>query len=436
MNRRVVVLLLPVLAACAPVVATPADDNSSEGGTSGVSSLSMTSADPLTSAGGSQVDGDPPPDDDDDDDGSTTESMPPPCSDAPPPALTVHTLDGIGNRAGDVNIVDVDGDAHAELLITDPDLGAVWMFDGAAPLDGATPTVIPANGPAQALASGDLDGDGAIDLAIAHADGRVEAQLGDGAGAFVSQPGVEVTHELYDIELGDLDGDGVLDVVVLGHSDAEGRVWWLRGLGDAALAPAEILAPGDWPRAYSHGLAVIADASRPNAAAVVAQLFDNDQLWIAVLRPGVAAQIVAEIPYSATDVRVGRFDGDATDDIVALGTESSEIWRWVALADNEYDAMTTSTGGRGIGVMMAVGDLDGVGATDLVVGYGLEPPLERVLSSCDGELVREQLDVELMSGNLHAIATGDLDSDDIDDIVVLDGGFGEQHVTVLLTAER
>lgn len=42
----------------------------------------------------------------------------------------------------------------------------------------------------------------------------------------------------------------------------------------------------------------------------------------------------------------------------------------------------------------------------------------------------------LGTGYVHVIGRGDLDTDDIDDIVIVDGPFAMQTVTVLLTAER
>ncbi len=77
------------------------------------------------------------------------------------------------------------------------------------------------NGP-QAIASGDLDGDGSPDLAIAHETGQsVSVMLNNGDGTF--GPDVPYGHYLQpgsvwanDVALGDLDGDEDLDLVSAG----------------------------------------------------------------------------------------------------------------------------------------------------------------------------------------------------------------------------
>lgn len=81
----------------------------------------------------------------------------------------------------------------------------------------------------------------------------------------------------------------------------------------------------------------------------------------------------------------------------------------------------SSSGGLpigGYGVLVAIGELDGAGAMDMIAGYSLEPPLERLRPSCDGTLDREWLDVTLGTE------------------LVVDGPFAGQDITVFLTGER
>jgi hypothetical protein len=439
MDRRTAGFATLVLTACGAVV-TPADDADSSS-TSGTTTSSTSGPGDPTSVG-SQVDGDPPPPTGDDslDDGPLDESSstdpPPSCDETPAPELTTHAVGDLGSRASDVLVIDVTNDGHAEILLANPSLGAVHMLDGTAPLDVAMATVIIAYGPAFAIAATDLDQTSTIDLVLAHSDGRIEIQLGDGTGAFVSTAMLDAADELYDVEVGDLDGDGSIDAFALGHTYTEGSVWWLRGGGDGTFATAENLLTDDWPHAYSVGLAVIPDARRPGADAAVAQIYDNDQQWIALLRPNEAPEIVEELPHSVTGLVVGDLDDDGIHDIAALGTETAELFRWTGNDGGGFTTLPTDGAYRGIGVRLAVGELDGSGAMDMIAGYGLDPLLERVRSSCDGGLNREWLDVTLGSDLLHVIATGDLDDDEIDDIVVVDGSFGGQDITALLTSGR
>lgn len=440
MDRCATALATLVLTACGAVV-TPADlaDTSSTNDTTTASSTSASSSAPgdPTSVG-SQVDGDPPPPTGDDslddgplDEGSSTDP-PPSCDEPPAPELTKHALGDLGFGVSDVLVIDVTNDGHAEILIADPNLGAVHMIDGTAPLDLAMATVIPAYGPAYAIAATDVDETSTIDLVLAHSDGRIEIQLGDGTGAFVSTATLDVTDDLYAVEVGDLDGDGSIDAFALGHGSDGGRVWWLRGGGDGTFAAAENMLTANWPRANSSGLAVIPDARRPGADAAVVEVYDNDEHWIAVVRPNEAPEILVELPHSTSGIVVGHFDDDGIHDIAALGTETSEIFRFAGQRGGGFTVLPTDGAYRGYGILLAFGDLDGTGATDMVAGYGLEPPLERIRTSCDGTLHREWLDVTLGGGLLRVIATGDLDDDDMDDIVVV----GDEDFAALLTGDR
>lgn len=424
-----------VLAGCGPKLALSDADATSGDEVSGGSALSGVSGD-ASSSDGSDPDtgGEPTTTAGDSDQDSGSEDGGEPCEDIPAPELHAFSF-APGFRAADVLVADLNADGRPELLLADPSLGAVGVIDGLAPLDVDSIVVMPAYGPTFALAAGDLDANAALDLVVAHSNGRIEVQLGDGSGALAFAATVEVADVLLDVAVGDLDGDGVLDAIALGSENQEGRVWWLRGLGDGALDAAASLVPGDWPRAYTTNLAVFSDATRPGASAVAAQLWDNDQHWIAVLRPGVDPDLSLELPYSATGIGAGDLGVDDVDDVVALGTETGELWRWSGLRGGGF-ADAESFPGRGFGTRLAVGDLDGAGGIDLIAGYGVEPVLERVLTRCDASLHREWLSVVLGTDSVHVIATGDLDTDDIDDIVVVDGPFASQTVTVLLTAER
>jgi hypothetical protein len=423
-------LALLVLTACGAVV-TPADDTSSGDDTTSVPDPS----DPAS--GGSQVDSDSPTGDGPPDDGSSTDA-PPACEDPPAPQLATHALGNFGSRVSDVLVADLNDDGRAELVLASPTLETLHVIDGTAPLDLAAASVIETRGVAFAIAAGDFDIYPMMDLVVGHADGSLELMIGDGVGGFQSLPTPHyVADDLVDVQFGDFDGDGGLDAVVLGNAADGGRVWWLRGGGEEQIfATAENLLTQHWPQANTTNLAVIPDAKRPGAHAAVVEVRDNDEHWIALLRPGEAPEAADELPHSTVGVAVGHFDGDDIHDIAALGTETSEIFRITGEPGGGFAPMTTDGAYRRIGIMFAAGELDGSGATDLVAGYAIGPEIERIRPSCDGSLHREILDVTLGTDLVHVLATGDLDDDEIDDIVIVDGPFAGQDVTVLLTGQR
>jgi hypothetical protein len=88
---------------------------------------------------------------------------------------------------------DLNGDGRLDLAVAnygDPLLGdgtiSVFLGDGDGTFSAATPYPTGAAGP-QAVAIGDLNGDGRLDLAVAHATNRISVLLGNVGGGFLTQ---------------------------------------------------------------------------------------------------------------------------------------------------------------------------------------------------------------------------------------------------------
>ena len=85
---------------------------------------------------------------------------------------------------------------------------------------------------AEAVATGDIDGDGDLDAVVAQdtASNRVLLWLNDGAGAFKTWQSLNTLGFTVDVAVGDLDGDGALDVVAV-NRDAQPTQIFLNRLG-------------------------------------------------------------------------------------------------------------------------------------------------------------------------------------------------------------
>lgn len=128
-------------------------------------------------------------------------------------ALVGGAPDAPSARVAAIAAADVDGDCRQDLIVAQTGAPlAIWRDAG----DGSFAS-LGAVGAAGALsvASGDVDGDGNVDL-VAVGGATAHVYLGDGAGHFRDQAAAfDVTPtDATAVAVGDLDGDGNLDVVI------------------------------------------------------------------------------------------------------------------------------------------------------------------------------------------------------------------------------
>ncbi len=224
--------------------------------------------------------------------------------------------------------------------------------------------------PTAAFAVGDVNLDGHLDLIVVgnaiDVTNRYRVYLGDGAGGFVRQTdhGFPVDKpNPVNVEFGDLNGDGHLDAIIC-HADA-GPVVWIND-GNGRFHPRE--QQWDWTQSDADR-ARIGDLDGDGRADAV--LFSSSAIQVWRNTGEVDFTFGTNINTGVRDITLADVNGSGFLDMVgALGSGGS-VNIWTNNGAAAFGLLRTLSAPLGaVEPVLAVGDVDGDGYLDLVVGYG------------------------------------------------------------------
>ena len=139
---------------------------------------------------------------------------------------------GIGPHG--IAVLDMDGDGDPDIAnaVRNSNVIAIILNDGSGTFGAATTFEAGVSGE-YGLDSGDMNGDGILDLVVASNGGTIRTLLGDGDGTFTGAASTVTNGFTWVVALGDLDGDGDLDVGTANSFSGTGSL--LFGNGDGTL---------------------------------------------------------------------------------------------------------------------------------------------------------------------------------------------------------
>jgi hypothetical protein len=243
----------------------------------------------------------------------------------------------------------------------------VWQLTAAATsstgvFSGGTALSLPVG--TRAVVSGDVDGDGDVDL-VALNDRTLSTRLNDGTGTYFPRPDVALTIATLAAALGDVDGDGDLDLVVTSGSSASGtgfyRVYQNAGNGTFSQQPA-----GNLFFTPYQSLA-LADMDGDNDLDIVLALSSGTVR--VCLNNGMGSfptfTSYNQAGLNGAPVEVGDVDGDGDLDLVAANSNTNTLAVRLNNGRAIFAAGTSvAVGSFPVGVRLA--DLDGDGDLDAI----------------------------------------------------------------------
>ena len=330
-----------------------------------------------------------------------------------------------------VAVADVDRDGTLDVVAAGGDV-VRWFSNDAGDGSAWTGSAIAGAasfGGARGVAVGDLDDDGDVDVAaVAETDGDVAWFESSSAGTVWTRHDLDTTFpEANGVAIADLDGDGSLDVVALTDNPPDGDVtWWEVPAGTAhpigAVVGGASLAVADIDRDGDLDVAVGGDGTAPS----------DDVVWFEnTLGDGSAftERTVEPTFDQATALVAADLDGDGDADLAGGSFADDDVVWWsndTVHRSASFRDRVTVTNFAGPPGGLAAGDLDGDGDLDLVTahlagGVGLQPKalwLENT-GGAFGTFVEHEIDATFSS--LGGLTLGDLDGDGDLDVIV---GYG------------
>ncbi len=282
----------------------------------------------------------------------------------------------------------------------------------------------------QAVTSADLNRDGLDDLALLFGSTEVLGLLGQGDGTFAPPLIQDVGFGATQLTADDFDGDGVTDLAVsVAAFDSDGLVV-LPGRGDGTFAPATGLDAGREPLGVASGDlngdgAADLVVANTGAASVSVRLGDGAGRFPAPARLPTGNHPLA--------IAVADFDGDGAADLTVADQTADHLSLLRGGGDGSFAEAVHFPAGHGL-VSLAAGDFDGDGALDVAAATWPADCVVTLFANDGAGGFRPPVDHPVLR-QTHAVAAGDLDGDGPLDLVVAGHHVGyplyEGAVTVL-----
>jgi hypothetical protein len=280
------------------------------------------------------------------------------------------------NELFDVVTADFDGDGSIDFAVVGfaPNEVSVFLNDGCGGFT-AVRSPLMTQSP-DAIAAGDIDGDGKVDLVFGNIPGWVTVFLNRGNGSFQAAGTYPIFGTPESMAVGDLDGDGRPEVIV-----GDGYLEVLPNLGGGVLGATQRITA-----CFSPNSVTVSDLDRDGHVDIAHVCGDqgggafevhlNDGHGAFPTATDYAGACVGTFVGSTTvtDLAVGDLDGDGWPDIACAGGERNAMVASISLHINQrngtfappvYQALT-NVPFRSV----AIADLDGDGRGDLALEDG------------------------------------------------------------------
>jgi hypothetical protein len=305
------------------------------------------------------------------------------------------------------------------------------VVDGVAPVIApqytgfATQTTFAAGTNPKSISTGDFNGDGKLDLAIANkGSSTVSVLLGLGSGSFSSQTTFAVGADPNSISVGDFNGDSKQDLAIANYS--ANSVSILIGTGNGSFNPQSTVAVGTNPNTVSIG--DFNGDSRMDLA--IANYTTNTvSILLGNGNGSFGARTTFATGTNPSAIAMGDFNGDSKADLAIANYGSNRVSILLGNGNGSFSAQTTfATGTRPSAITIA--DFNGDSRPDLAIANNSSGNVSILLGAGSGSFSAQS--TFAAGANPSAIRLGDFNGDSKPDLAI--ANYATKSVSVLLGA--
>ncbi len=343
-----------------------------------------------------------------------------------------------GDSPFSISTGDFDGDGKTDLAVANANFNTVSVFQNtgssgtvsfAAKVDFATGTS------PQGTSTGDFDGDGKIDLAVAN-NGSATVSIfrntgSSGTISFDTKVDFTTGTGPRSVSTGDFDGDGKTDLAVTNYNSDSISVFRNTGSGTISFATKVDYITGASPISVSTG--DFDGDGKPDLAVAnwnsnTVSVFRNTGSSGTISFADTVNFITGAGPYSAS---AGDLDGDGKSDLAVANSGSNTISVFRNTGSSGIisfaDTVEFTTGAYPVSV--STGDLDGDGNADLAVANYGSNTVSVFRNTGSSGTISFAATVDFTTGQgPWSVSTGDLDGDGKTDLAVANQGFNSVSV--------
>jgi hypothetical protein len=294
----------------------------------------------------------------------------------------------VAGGPGEAVIGDMNKDGKADLVVSSGRSRniAVLLGCGNGKFQTARYTQLTTSESPGEMSLGDLNGDGALDLAfVTHDSYEVTLLLGDGKGGLALAPNSPIVMKsgqhphTHGLAIGDLNGDGKLDLSTVNNADNDVSVALGDGRGNFTNAPGSPFAVG--PSPYPHALGDVNNDGRLDIVATAtatgrarAQQLPFSRALTLLLNDGHGGFRPSQLPLRTGQpwfVAIADVNGDRKPDLVATHHEQNALSVMLGDGRGGFTETTDSPFDCGHNVFhIVIADVNRDGKPDVVAAAG------------------------------------------------------------------